>query len=259
MDPKIDVYMNAVIATFTVARRNIEEAMRLMHAEMKGRSETQQIQLLALRRYIRMGGPRIARQWAWTPAEALKHSGEIRDLMLEAAAVVKVFEADNPGLQLTISQIRDLAHQVHLWCTNPTVKFSAHALLADARAKLAEATFLPSPTPAAVEEFKHWLHSYKPVKEPSSAAPGTSDHGQQHAVDFVVMRGKKIIAGTETAKIGPDWKSTGLETRLKAATEKTPAAVQLGRPVLQGPLKHPYEPWHYALPKGSRSGSRLTH
>jgi hypothetical protein len=253
MDPKVDVYMDAVIDTFTVGRTNVQEAMRVMEKEMKTRrGELQQIQLLALRRYLRLGGARVARQWAWTPEEVLAHSAEIKDLMAEAKEVVKVFELDNPEYQLTISKVRDLARQVHLWCTNQTVKDSARELMKDVKQELADSKYLPSPTDAAVAEFKKWLHDYVPLKEPTSAAPGTSDHGQMHAVDFVVMQGTTTIAGTETAKIGSDWKATGLEKKLKAATENTPGSLLLGRPVLQGPLKHPYEPWHYALPKGSK-------
>lgn len=259
MDPKVDVYMNAVLDTFTVGKTNIEEAMRVMKKELKGGGDTQQIQLLALRRYLRMGGARVARQWAWTPEEVLAHSAEIKDLIAEAKEVVKVFESDNPELQLTISQVRDLARQVHLWCTNGTVKDSARALIKDAKAELADSKYTPSPTDSAVSEFKKWLHDYMPIKEPTSAAPGTSDHGQMHAVDFVVIKGKETVAGTETKRIGADWKATGLEQKLKAATESTPASVELGRPVLQGPLKHPYEPWHYALPKGSRTKGHGAH
>lgn len=244
--------MQSVIGTFALGRTNVEEAMRLMNTEMKGGPETQQVQLLALRRYLRLGGAKIIKQWAWTPAEAAKHTAETQDLMDEANDVATAFQADNPGLKLVISPVRDLQRQVHLWCSNPTIKTAARKLIADAKTKLAEPTFLPSPTTAATDAFRAYLHQYVVNPEPSSAVPGTSDHGQQHAVDFVVMQNGKPIADTTTATIVPNWQNTGFAKKLKTATEKTPAAIALGRPVLQGPLKTPYEPWHYALPKGSR-------
>lgn len=252
MDKKVDQYINATISTFVQTRTNIEEAMRLMRVELLGRRETQEIQLLALRRYLRMGEGKILRQWAWTSADVLKHSGEIQELMTEAAEVVKAFEADNRGLTLNISQLRNLRRQVHLWCTNPTIHKAAARLMVDTKAKLAEPSFQATPNAASIAQFRAFLQNYRPITEPSSAAPGTSDHGQQHAIDFVVMKDGKIIAGTETGKIAVAWKHTGFEIALKTATEKTPNALALGSPVLEGPLKHPYEPWHYALPKGKR-------
>jgi hypothetical protein len=257
MDPKVETYMKAVIATFTAGRTNVEEAMGLMEIEMKSGPHCQQIKLLALRRYLRLGGARLVRQWAWTPAEAEKHKGETAALLAEAEAVAQVFAEQNPGLSLAISPIRDLKRQVYLWCKNKTVKQAAARLIVDARAKLAESEFLASPTPTAVSEFRSYLHHYDVEPEPSSAVPGTSDHGQQHAVDFVVKDGSgKPIADTETATIRTNWQNTGFDKKLKAATENTPSALERRKPILRGPLLTPFEPWHYALPKGERSAGR---
>lgn len=258
MDPKVETYMNAVIATFTAGRTNIEEAMRLMEIEMKSGPHCQQMKLVALRRYIRLGGARIVRQWAWTPAEAAKHTSETADLLAEANDVATAFAGANPGLKLGFSPIRDLQRQVYLWCKNQTVKQAAAQLIVDARAKLAESQFLTSPTAAAVTEFRSYLHHYDIKPEPSSAAPGTSDHGQQHAVDFIVKdAGGNTLADTETAKIRTNWENTGFATKLKEATKQTPAAQDAGgKPLLHGPLRTPYEPWHYALAKGERPARR---
>lgn len=254
-DQTVERYMNAVIATLTLVRTNVEEAMRLMVREMKGSAETQQVQLLALRRYLRLGEARVFKQWAWTPAEAAKHTAETQALMDEAFEVAKAFEADNPGFQLSISKLRDLERQVHLWCKNQFVHTAARGLIADAKSTLAGSAYQPTPTAASTQAFRSYLQQVHVKPEPTSAAPGTSDHGQQHAVDFVVMTGTKLIAGVETSLIGPQWYNTGFDKKLKRATEKTPAAQRLRRPVLQGPLQHPYEPWHYSLPKGSASSS----
>ena len=177
-------------------------------------------------------------------------------MLTEAKAVVTVFEDNNPGLTLIISPVRDLQRQVDLWCKNKTVKQAAARLIQDARAKLAESNFLASPTAASVSDFRSYLKTYLVDPEPSSAAPGTSDHGQQHAVDFVVKeKGGRTLADTETATIRTSWHNTGFDKALKTATENTPAAQDLGTPVLQGPLRKPYEPWHYTLPKGRRKAA----
>lgn len=60
------------------------------------------------------------------------------------------------------------------------------------------------------------------------------------AVDFVVMKGGKIIAGVESALIVPNWRQPGWERALIEATKGT---------WLKGPLPAPYEPWHWWLPR----------
>jgi len=142
-------------------------------------------------------------------------------VLTEAKAVVTVFEDNNPGLTLIISPVRDLQRQVDLWCKNKTVKQAAARLIQDARAKLAESNFLASPTAASVSDFRSYLKTYLVDPEPSSAAPGTSDHGQQHAVDFVVKeKGGRTLADTETATIRTSWHNTGFDKALKTATEE---------------------------------------
>jgi hypothetical protein len=94
------------------------------------------------------------------------------------------------------------------------------------------------PRPEDVKDFVPVLQNASVTPEPTSAAPGTSDHGQLRAVDFVVYQGSTLIAGTTTATIATVWKAQGWEQKLIAATENTG---------LIGPLKHPYEPWHWKL------------
>ena len=97
------------------------------------------------------------------------------------------------------------------------------------------------PTPPNLEaanRLSRVIRFAKVFPEPSSAAPGTSDHGQARAVDFIVKRGATVIATTETAQIPTVWKAGGWERRLIDATRGTR---------LVGPLKHPYEPWHWRL------------
>ncbi len=62
------------------------------------------------------------------------------------------------------------------------------------------------------------------------------------AVDFVVKHssGGRIVAGTISSSIATVWKLGGWEAKLIAAASGSK---------LIGPLKHPYEPWHWRLPR----------
>jgi hypothetical protein len=157
------------------------------------------------------------------------------------------FARQNPGLALGRSKIRDLPRQVHLWCTNATVfKASAH-LLPRVLRELTKPEYPEFPTSSGpINQFKKFLTDYHPFPQVTSAAPGTSDHGQDRAVDFIVTKNGRTLAGTSTAKdkdskktrIKLDWEETGYDKALKKATIGTG---------LDGPLAEPHEPWHYWL------------
>jgi len=89
-----------------------------------------------------------------------------------------------------------------------------------------------------IADFARWLEGFLLTAEPGNAAPGTSDHGQMRAVDFIVMQGRRVVATTERASIATQWTAPGWSARLAAATAGTQ---------LVGPLAHPYEPWHWSL------------
>jgi hypothetical protein len=90
-----------------------------------------------------------------------------------------------------------------------------------------------------VEALTRWLQESQVNNEPGNAAPGTSDHGQLRAVDFVVIREGRVVAGVRRSTIPTEWTASGWATRLADAAAHT---------ILVGPLSHPYEPWHWALP-----------
>jgi hypothetical protein len=92
--------------------------------------------------------------------------------------------------------------------------------------------------PGSVTRFSPILQNHKVHPEPTSAAPGTSDHGQLRAIDFVVLRAGTLIAGTNTSSITTVWRAQGWEKKLIAATAHTG---------LIGALQTPYEPWHWRL------------
>jgi hypothetical protein len=77
------------------------------------------------------------------------------------------------------------------------------------------------------------------ASEDRVAAPRTSDHGRVRAVDFTVMRGRMVVAGITRATVATEWTAPGWARKLAEAAANAN---------LVGPLAHPYEPWHWALP-----------
>lgn len=217
---------------------------RIERASLPGYGQA--LALLALRRYLRIQNLELrdlASLWSSTAAqmqETLTVPGSLgARLMAEAARVQQAFARANPGYSLALSPPRDLERQVALWTSNGTIRVAAEALLRDAVRVIAEREYVLPPTVNALDSFIDWLQRQRVVPEPGNAAPGTSSHGQLRAVDFIVMQGQRVIAGTEVATIATAWTAAGWARRLAAATAGTQ---------LVGPLAHPYEPWHWSLP-----------
>jgi len=244
MDAKLAAYMDAVISASIrpSAQMDVRKALALIpRGSWAGLA--QPLQLLALRRYLRMQNrehKNIHARWAWSPAEAVQYQGRGLALALVnvARTVQKKFAVDNPGYTLGLSPLRTLERQVQLWNGNVHVRTAARALAKKVLEKLSEEAYAMSPNSLSVRRFIPVIQDATVHPEPTSAAPGTSDHGQLRAVDFVVFQGGTLIAGTSTASIPTAWKAQGWERKLIAATEKTG---------LIGPLQKPYEPWHWRL------------
>jgi hypothetical protein len=240
-DKQIELYIAAVADAFVGAKTEVQDALRLIKEHISPKADPQGVQLLALRRCLRLGAGRVHAHWAWTP-EQVEHflrmsSGRL--LADEAAKVQRNFATSNPGYSLGISPLRSLERQVRLWNGNNTVQRAGHRLLTEMKEELKNVEDFPAvPDGLSVGKFRVLLRSASVVPEPTSAAPGTSDHGQMRAVDFVVLNGRTVIAGTSSAQIYPVWKTGGWEDKLAAATRGTK---------LVGPLKHPYEPWHWTI------------
>jgi hypothetical protein len=239
-DPKLAGYMSATINSFHVAKADIQQALALIQQRLRDREQVQPVQLLALRRYVRLGDKKIRAKWAWTSEETerLSQSGPALLLLSEADRVQHAFAAQNPGYALDISPLRSLDRQVLLWSKNNSVQTSAGRLREMVASELQKHEYQEPPDGTSTRAFMAYLRRVEVKPEPTSAAPGISDHGQMRAVDFVVRRGGLIVAGTETVRISGDWERTGLERKLQRATSGTK---------LVGPLKHPHEPWHYRL------------
>jgi hypothetical protein len=226
---KLDAHFSAIAQTFPP---KVQEALRMIGNPAR--------QLLALRRYIRKAKG-LEAQWVWSHEQinsyqASPHFARVR---MEIEKVRKKFEELNPGYTLGVSPIRDLNRQVALWNGNKTVHTAAEDLR---RKSLQEIINYPdAPDLASTEKFRTFLGHCSVNPEPTSAAPGLSDHGQMRAVDFVVMQGHQKITDTGTATIGIQWDVPGW-------TKKLNDAVTLSKSLFVGPLQHPREPWHYTLP-----------
>jgi hypothetical protein len=240
-DPKLQEYMEQIVISFSQGQNEIADALYRIFCESYGAGRVQGVQLLALRRYIIKGGNAVAEAWPWDEQKKKAHAADSASMKAAAAKVMINFAAQNPGLTLGRSEFRDLPRQVRLWCTNGTVLQASAHLLPRALRELAKHDYPEIPTSAGpIWRFKMFLRDYNPVPQVTSAAPGTSDHGQDRAVDFVVIKNGKTIAGTRGATeiIARDWEATGYGKALEKATKGTG---------LEGPLDDPYEPWHYWL------------
>jgi hypothetical protein len=238
---KLDAYIDAIAEAFTDGKTEVKQALRLIRKHIKPTQNAQAVALLALRRYVRIGGKKIRANWAWTPEEAERFlrldSGML--LTIEATKVQNRFAALNPGYSLQVSPLRSLERQVLLWNQNSTVQRAADRLFATMLEELSDDDVYPlPPTGLSVATLRATLHDVPVAPEPTSAVPGTSDHGQMRAVDFVITRGHEIVANIQSSTIWTVWKHGGWEAKLIVAASTTK---------LVGPLAHPYEPWHWRL------------
>lgn len=241
-DQKVYAYMDAVIDIFHPGKFHARDALACIDKHMPVGTDGQLYKLLALRRYLRVGGGVLVANWPWTTDEQnTTFRGVIADLRKAAKQVKATFEKANPGLTLRYTEARDLDRQCQLWVENLSVKEAGGRLLEETSRELTGSTYIPNPGPEAAERFRRWLKTRLVNPEPTNAAPGLSDHGKMQAVDFYVMEGKKKLASIRSATIEREWHATGFATKLKAATAGT---------CLDGPLMTPYEPWHYSVLAG---------
>lgn len=243
-DAKVDAYIHMVAGWVIRQSARSEVADALARIERAATLQHQQsLRLLALRRYLRLQDRDhvdLHAIWAWS-AEQVSASladGTGRDLMHEAARVQAAFARDNPGYTLRISPPRSLARQVELWVASSSAQAAGERLLRTVSRELAKPGYELPPPVTKVETFAGWLRELGVDPEPGNAAPGTSDHGQVRAVDFVVMRGRELVAGTSRATIPAAWTAPGWAKKLVDAAVGTR---------LHGPLRVPYEPWHWSL------------
>ncbi len=200
--------------------------------------------VLAIRGYLKypsMGRGTIRANWAWSDEEmeAFKKTAEFVKMKQAVEDVKKTFASQNPGYSLGVdaNKVRSLEAQVRLWNQNGSV----HKLGEELKRKLLKAleSMPEAPDTTSLEEFQKVLTKADLSGSPTNATPGLSQHGQARAFDFVVSKGKVVVAGTVTATIPEKWENPGWTAKLKKAVKD--AGDQFS-----GPLPAPYEPWHYA-------------
>ena len=199
--PRVEAYIS-MVAGWSIrqtAQRDVAEALSGIQREAMIEFK-QALRVLALRRYLRLQErDRIDLHsiWPWSEEQVQEslRDGAARDLMNEAGRVQVTFARSNPGYTLGLSPPRSLASQVHAWVISASAQVAGRRLLREAARELADSKYELPPPVTKVAAFAVWLRERRIDPEPGNAAPGTSDHGQMRAVDFVVMRGREVVAG----------------------------------------------------------------
>lgn len=195
-------------------------------------------QLLAARSYLRAGDD-LRSRWSWSAEEIRAHtrSEEYRALIAETDQVRKRFEAQNPGYTLYANtEARSLELQISRYNSNKSVERAATHIHKSALAEVAKPEYGSAGEAESIDRFKKFLTQWRPPTAAALAAPGISRHGQLRAIDFQIMKDGAIVAPTVTASVKHNWDAPGW-------TEKLQAAISGSR--FRGPLRSPYEPWHY--------------
>ena len=236
-----------IVAPRSQAGDTVEDYLRVLSAGLDSRvSATLGAidgtgrQLLALRSYVR-SSEQLDERWSWNEAEIAAYASSPEKQQLDAAIaqVRSCFESANPGFTLYVNDnIRSLDQQIEKWNRSDTIMQSAHNMLESIRAEVARTAFPRANSPEGMSAFRNLLVSFKPSPTPSLAAPGLSRHGRMQAVDFQVMSGNRLVAGTEISSVVETWESSGWKLKLQSAIKEANAG-------FVGPLKNPDEPWHY--------------
>lgn len=241
-DEKVEKYKDKVVEGFSESSEEIKVVLQLIANYSKSNKNDLELQILAVRRYLRKGDKEVHSNWSWTDEEARAKKKEepAKTLYAEAKKVQNKFAKENPGYILVVTPIRGFEKQVKLWNTNHTVKNAGKKLLENVTKELGKKEYPDIPTGVVISKFKNYLRTSSVSPEPTSAAPGTSNHGRGLAVDFVIKKspGGALAAGISSKKRQADWKDSGWGKKLKTACAGSK---------LKGPLMHPDEPWHWEI------------
>lgn len=201
---------------------------------------------LAMTYYLRAGDS-VASRWSWTSEriEAYQRSAEHSAAIAEIERIGEHFSLHNPGHVLHANaRIRSLEEQLLLWETVASVGDAATELQEDALEALTLPSYGKAPDPVSIERFRAFLHTWRASRWPTVTAPGLSLHGQGRAYDFQVLdKDGRTVAGTDTSRSGAVWDEQGW-------TENLSHAVHVASCNFVGPLRRPYEPWHYEYEAG---------
>jgi hypothetical protein len=249
-EAKLKDYIFGAAGSLREIRFTVQETLEAIGAGISKDPGPLAMQVAALRRYAEHDQKK-GWMWQWTWSEGEERAYESTDMASfvngEISKVTSQFALTNPGHRLGTSPLRSLKTQIRLWNGNSHVQNVGRGLKKAAIVELAKKVYLRSPDPAGIQSFLNFIRSCHLVDRLTSAVPGTSDHGQMRAVDFVVLdtRGN-LVAGTDTNSIPTRWRAPGWHLKLNDAILRS-------RSAFDGPLKSPYEPWHYMVRKGAIS------
>jgi hypothetical protein len=227
---------NAVRGCVEALSATLPEPARSTLTRTRGLSR----QALALRSYLRAGED-LGSRWSWTEEQIREFEGSPHQqrFLQSLAAVIAQFEVENPGYSLFVNtQVRSLELQLERWSSNPRVGEVADELYSALRRELRQSASTQQPGGIAIERCRAFLVGWRPSRASPLAAPGLSAHGQLRAVDFQVMKGSQIVAGTSISLVARDWVKKGWADRLRRVVSS------MGGDFI-GPLQSPNEPWHY--------------
>jgi hypothetical protein len=228
-ETKLDRYLNLAV-------KRLDPRMQgaLEHIPDEGR------RLLALKYYARRRGS-IDNRWALSAnqIERRKGSKEHQTAVALVESIKLKFSTDNPGYYLKVNtDVRSLEKQIEIWNTFASTGSSGSALLKRTEKALANDNAWPqNPTQKDVARFTSLVASTG-VRSPTAAVPGLSLHGTGRAFDFIIYKGDEIVAGAVAETAGTVWDKAGWTKKLKDA-------ITAVSPKFDGPLRGPYEPWHY--------------
>jgi hypothetical protein len=192
--------------------------------------------LLAARSYAKAGNE-LTDKWSWSQAEiqAFEASPEYQRMQAAVNELTREFERQNPGYSLyTNTQVRSLDLQIERWNSNRGVQATAEQLFQALTAHVnANEGHVSTP-----QQLRTLLVEWHPSTAAPLAAPGLSAHGQLRALDFQIVRGSQVVAGTSIDSVVRVWEREGWASRLHQAVVSIKAH-------FEGPLRSPNEPWHY--------------
>jgi hypothetical protein len=242
-EPAQTVDDGALLAQFNAVAQTFDIDVQRTLADIEGLPR----RLLALRAYLRAGDS-LRSRWSWTEAEivAFRASPGYQQMLADVQRITREVEQIDPAVTLySNTEVRSLGVQLERWNKHRTVGLLADELLKAARSISAASTATEGTT------LRQLLLTWQPSVAVPLAAPGLSLHGRGRALDFQIRKGDRIIAGTDVAAARKEWDASGWTEKLQRAVKRS------GTP-FRGPLRSPYEPWHYEYaPPAAESSSAL--
>ena len=201
-----------------------------------------QRKILAANVYFRRADE-LERAWSWTAKEVAEYklTAEYARMLVDIEQVKQEFTERNPGYHLRVNiGARSLETQIKKWNSVSSVGRAAREFIDSCRQEFSDSVYEAVPDSLSIERFRAFMERYEfhENRVPTVAIPGLSKHGQLRAFDFKVMKGRRMLAGANSATIPTKWDKAGW-------TEKLKEAVFAVSHRFEGPLPAPYEPWHY--------------